>query len=185
MQIHAMLAPDRFDTPRLLLRTPVRTDAGPILRTYAQDPEVTRFLPWRPLSSAHEIELGTVERIARHQAGREFSWIIASRESGELMGMITAVPRNLFLECGFVLGRAFWGKGYATEALDAMARWAVVQREVFRLWACCDVEHHACARTLEKAGFARHGVLRQWSIHPALGTVPRDCHYYVYEGGAR
>lgn len=178
-EIHDMIAPERFETTRLLLRPPIRSDAAAILSTYAQDQEVTRFLPWEPLSSLHEAELGTVARIERHLSGEEFSWIIASSESGELMGMITAVHRNLFLECGFALGRAYWGKGYAAEALAAVSRWAATQTEVFRIWACCDAEHVACARVLEKAGFNRYGMLRRWRVHPAFGAAPRDCLYYV------
>jgi RimJ/RimL family protein N-acetyltransferase len=177
-----MIAPERFETARLVLRLPVRSDAEAILHTYAQDPEVTRYLPWTPLSSLREAEQGTIDRIDRHLSGVEFSWIITSAASGDLMGMITAVHRNLFLECGFALGRAFWGKGFASEALGAVSRWAVGQPEVFRVWASCDTEHRSCTRALEKAGFARHGVLRRWRVHPAISTVPRDCLYYVRQG---
>jgi len=40
--------PDGFRTARLALRPIAPQDAGPIFDTYAQDPEVTRFLTWRP-----------------------------------------------------------------------------------------------------------------------------------------
>lgn len=174
-----MIAPERFETARLVLRPPVLSDAEAILRSYAQDPEATRFLPWKPLTSLREAELGMAERIGLHLSGKEFSWIITAAGSGHIQGMITATHRNLFLECGFALGRPFWGKGYAAEALNAVSSWAVEQSEVFRVWASCDAEHAACARALEKAGFERHGVLRRWRVHPALGAAPRDCLYYV------
>jgi len=40
--------PEILETPRLLLRLPVLEDAGAIFRKYAQDPEVTKYLIWRP-----------------------------------------------------------------------------------------------------------------------------------------
>ena len=45
---NAAMFPDAFHTARLVLR-PIRlADAWPIFCHYAQDPEVTRFLTWRP-----------------------------------------------------------------------------------------------------------------------------------------
>lgn len=175
------------DRPRTIRnRAPVAARAAvcrrrcAILDTYAGDPDVTRYLPWKPVASVQEVRLGTVERINRHLQGREYSWTIASASSGSLLGMITAFPRGLFVECGFALGRQYWGKGYATEALVAVADWASGQPDIFRLWACCDTDHAASGRVLEKAGFVRQGVLRKWRVHPAIGPEPRDCSYFVH-----
>jgi [ribosomal protein S5]-alanine N-acetyltransferase len=41
-----MKAPERVETERLLLRRPRAEDADEILRRYAGDPEVTRYLSW-------------------------------------------------------------------------------------------------------------------------------------------
>ena len=43
-----MEAPERIETERLVLRKLRMEDAPVIFETYAQDPEVTRYLVWRP-----------------------------------------------------------------------------------------------------------------------------------------
>jgi RimJ/RimL family protein N-acetyltransferase len=43
----------------------------------------------------------------------------------------------------------------------------------------CDVENVASARVLEKAGLAREGVLRRWSVKPNVGPGTRDAFIYA------
>lgn len=65
--IQCMQPPGFFETERLLLRRPKPSDATAIFDEYAQDPEVTRFLAWRPHQSIADTIafLETVERIGR------------------------------------------------------------------------------------------------------------------------
>ena len=62
--------PPTIDTPRLRLREPRGSDAAGIFSAYAQDPEVCRFMVWKP----HASEVASHEFIARciaaWQAGR-------------------------------------------------------------------------------------------------------------------
>jgi RimJ/RimL family protein N-acetyltransferase len=50
------MLPDRFETTRLILRPIEREDAPAIFTGYAQDPEVVRFLIWRPHQGLAETE---------------------------------------------------------------------------------------------------------------------------------
>lgn len=43
-----IMLPETFRTARLFLRPIAMADAGPIFAAYARNPEVTRFLIWRP-----------------------------------------------------------------------------------------------------------------------------------------
>lgn len=174
-----MSLPEIFRTQRLILRPPVPADADDIFRVYAQDREITRFLSWEAQTDLRNVRIGTQQRIARHHAEQEFSWCITMVDTGALMGMLTIQPAGFFRECGFVLGRPFWNQGFMTEALCNVASWAMTHPEPLRFWACCDVQHHASARVLEKSGFVRNNVLRSWVVHPAQGSEPRDCYYYV------
>jgi ribosomal-protein-alanine N-acetyltransferase len=68
---------------------------------------------------------------------------------------------------GYVLARDAWGKGYATEALNAIvdvASWI----HVVRLYALCHPEHRASWRVLEKCRFTREGTLRRYAEFPNL-----------------
>jgi RimJ/RimL family protein N-acetyltransferase len=65
------------------------------------------------------------------------------------------------------------------EALRPIVDWALQQKEIYRIWAFCDVDNRASARVLEKIGMQREGVLRRWFVHPNMGDVPRDCFCYA------
>jgi RimJ/RimL family protein N-acetyltransferase len=80
---------------------------------------------------------------------------------------------------GYGLARPVWGHGLMTEALTAVADWALAQPEIWRIGDVCDVENAASARVMEKAGLVREGLLRRWGVHPNISDVPRDCFIYA------
>jgi ribosomal-protein-alanine N-acetyltransferase len=50
------MLPETFRTARLFLRPIALADAASIYTTYARDPDVTRFLIWRPARTREDIE---------------------------------------------------------------------------------------------------------------------------------
>ena len=174
-----MRPPTHIETARLILRKPVAADTPLIYEAYARDPEVTRYLTWRPHRSLADGEQPSAEWMAAWRSGKYFSWVIALKESEELAGMISMRPDGWRVELGYVLGRRWWGRGLMTEAVRAVIDRALAEPEVFRVWAVCDVENTASARVLEKAGMRREGVLRRWAMHPNMGDEPRDCFCYA------
>ena len=173
------MLPDRFETSRVILRPIAADDAPAIFTGYAQDPEVLRFLIWRP----HDSIAQTEEYIARCMAAspdRERTYALLGRAEGHLLGAFRLRrPESHRLECGYVLARAEWGRGLMTEALTEVARWAMQQHDIWRIDAVCDVENRASARVMEKAGLSREGILRRWIIHPNISAEPRDCFSYA------
>jgi ribosomal-protein-alanine N-acetyltransferase len=47
--------PETFKTDRLVLRQPRLSDTDDIFDNYASDPEVTRFVTWRPYHDRTEV----------------------------------------------------------------------------------------------------------------------------------
>jgi RimJ/RimL family protein N-acetyltransferase len=78
-------------------------------------------------------------------------------------------------EIGYWLGEAFWGRGIVTEALSLVTDYAFTRMNLLRLFALPFADNAASARVLEKAGYAREGLLRSASVKFAR---PRD--QYVY-----
>ena len=66
-----------------------------------------------------------------------------------------------------------------TEALRAVADWALAQPGIWRIGDVCDVDNRASARVMEKAGMSCEGRLRRWGIHPCISPEPRDCLSYA------
>jgi RimJ/RimL family protein N-acetyltransferase len=65
---------------------------------------------------------------------------------------------------GYWLGEALWGRGIATAAVRALADHALARPRFARLEARVFAWNPASMRVLEKAGFAREGVLRHSAV---------------------
>jgi RimJ/RimL family protein N-acetyltransferase len=73
-------------------------------------------------------------------------------------------------EVGYWVGAEARGRGIATTATRAVARWAFeVVPTLARLQLRADVQNVASNRVAEKAGFTREGVLRAQHFNPRLG----------------
>jgi RimJ/RimL family protein N-acetyltransferase len=166
-------------TERLVLRAAQLDDAEAIFAEYAADPAVTRFLLWRLHTSVEGVRDFLRGAIAGMAEGRELHWVLTRAEERRPIGAIGCTFQAFRAELGYVLGRAYWGRGYMSEALRAVVGAMLARDGIHRVWAVCDVENVASARVLEKAGLAREGLLRRWSLHPNVSDVPRDCYVYA------
>ncbi len=153
-------------TPRLVLRRFTTDDAKPMFDTWASDPAVTRFLRWSP----HRDWGATAELLhewCKNYARLDFySWAVCLRAGGTLIGSIAVgtaeaddgwqrpVPPAPHWEPGYAYGRAYWGRGYATEALCAVRDFWFAQAGGDFLACCHAVENPASGRVMQKAGFA-------------------------------
>jgi ribosomal-protein-alanine N-acetyltransferase len=162
----------------LILRKPREEDAHLIFEGYARDPEVVRYLTFRPHRDLRESEEAVERFIDNWETGKAYNWLIFLRDSGQLVGAISA-RRQQGVALGYCLARGFWGQGYMSEAVAAVVEWAFTDSAVFRVWAVCDLENDNSARLLERNGFRREGILRKWSIHPNVSSTPRDCYCYA------
>ena len=160
-------------THRLVLRRPEADDAGRILQAFGSDPEVTRFLTWRPHRSIADAEAALAQRLQRLRDGSEYSWIVQRADHREAIGIVSAWLGGGGAELGFVLARAHWRLGLMTEAVLAVTDWAFAEGGVTRVWATCDVENLASARVLEKAGLIERGVFEREIVRPNLSPIPR------------
>lgn len=171
------LPPRRFATARLAARPPLAHDAAAVFAAYASDPEVTRFLSWRAYDRVPPLAAFLGEAAANWEKGRgHLAWLLALKGTDAPIGSIGVsldTPGQAMF--GYVLGKKFWGHGFAAEALTFLVDWSLAQPGVFRAWAFCDAENPASARVMEKAGMQREGVLRRWHSCPTLGPEPRDC----------
>ena len=170
--------PEVITTRRLVLRRPTLSDADDIFDSYAADPEVTRYVTWRPYKDRSEVASFLHSRLARWDSGEEFSWAITRPEEDRVIGMIACRVREHAAEIGYVMSRNYWNCEYATEAARAVVDWASKLEFVYRVWAVCDVENKASSRVLEKIGMQKEGILRRYIVHPNVSPEPRDCFEY-------
>ncbi len=155
---------DPVVTPRLVLRDFVQADWKAV-HEYAQDPQVTAMMDWGPNSVDQTLDFlkRTMEENARPTRRKYGLAITLTAEEGRVIGGarmdFTAGPREADL--GYVLNRAYWGRGYATEAARGLLELGFGRLGLHRAWATCDPRNAASARVLEKIGMRREGHLRE------------------------
>jgi RimJ/RimL family protein N-acetyltransferase len=172
--------PDGFNTLRLHARQPRESDAPAAFAAYASDPVATCFVAWKPYQSVEPLAAFLRTRVVSWEnSGGEYAYLLCERGSDVPFGSIGVIVEGSKAMFGYVLGQAYWGRGYATEALTFLVNWAMAEPRLSRAWAYCATENAASARVMEKAGLEREGVLRRWQVFPNLGPEPRDCVFYA------
>lgn len=174
-----MKLPDQFKTERLILRKPRMDDAPAIFRAYAQDPDVTRYMIWRPHKNVEETYRIIELMLKLWNEGEAYSYVITLKDSDSAIGMIAMHPDGFKVGIGYVLARPHWGKGHMTEAARVVTNWLLEQPDIYRVFAVCDVANLASARVMEKTGMLREGLLRKYIVHPNISDEPRDCYIYA------
>ena len=89
-----MPPPNEITTDRLVLRFPTMEDAGDIFASYATDPEVTRYLTWRPHESIEETRTFLRQSIEAVASGTDLSWMARSRSEGQLVGTVALLTEG-------------------------------------------------------------------------------------------
>jgi RimJ/RimL family protein N-acetyltransferase len=142
-------------TERLLLRRSAPEDAEAIA-AYRSDPDVYRHQGWER-TDAEGIR-AELEEIAGRAPGEPGGWAqlsVEERESGRLVGDVGLAPADGepgVIKVGYTIAPAFQGRGYATEAVAALAAYAFdrLGAEVLRAYA--SAENLPSIRVAEKVG---------------------------------
>ena len=161
----------RIETERLLLRPLSLDDLGALAAFYA-DPEVMRYIgPGEAIDRERSRE--SLERMIGNFDAEGFGQLgVVRKGDGAFMGRCgllvwdtaTWVPSRrseaegaFEIEVGYLLGREFWGKGYATEAATAVRDWALANVELQRLIALIYPENAGSISVARKLGLKRDG----------------------------
>jgi ribosomal-protein-alanine N-acetyltransferase len=151
-------------TDRLLLREFVESD-WPAVHEYGSDPQVVRFMSWGP-NTEDDTRAFVARALAAQSEGprRDYHAAVTLLDGGRLIGacgLHLGNPANRAAMLGYCYARAFWGKGYATEAARALVGFGFRELSLHRVWATCDPQNTASAHVLEKLGMQREGRLRE------------------------
>lgn len=151
-------------TSRLRLRPLRRADAG-LLHLYLSDPKVARMTTSIPHPYPPGVAENYIERVRSNRTA-ETVWALdtGDDDGNGLVGVIGLKPRGDGTgEIAYWVAPAFWGTGYAGEAVEAVKAWAAdiglraLIAEVYQ-------DNVAAARVLTRAGFAYTGDAEAHSV---------------------
>ena len=155
----------------LALRVP-RIEDAEALFSLASDPEVTRYLSFKPHADLEESravlrswEKAWAELGGRLTPCRALAYLIEWK--GEPVGSLGVLPLRFGDELGYALARKAWGQGVMSAAVRGFSDWLLEYGRP-RITATAHVENTASHRVLEKAGFVREGRLKSYFYFPNL-----------------
>lgn len=129
------------------------------------DPEA---LPPGAPSTPDEVPGWLAEGVHRsRQAGTGVHIMMLDRAADRIVGSIGLFHADWEVrsaEIGYGVRGDERGKGYASEALAAVARWALTAGGIQRAWLTANTDNVASVRVAEKAGFHREGTLRRAAL---------------------
>lgn len=172
--------PVRIETQRLTLERLRYEDAEEIFYTYASKPEVTKYLAFpthQTISDARDFV--HYARMAWDK-GTECVFGIRLKESHRLIGSIGVVNENGKVNFGYAISPTQWGRGYTTEACQALLTHLKNQKEIHRIWTFVDAENIASSKVILKCGLMEEARLKNWFRFINQGNKPKDCILYLF-----
>lgn len=151
-----------LETQRLLLRPFTPADLDSCLRNWAADPAVYRYMSQEP-QTPEEVAAWLSGADEAYTSPDTYYWAVVEKASGEVIGEIFVDDygaRNRWCELDWKIGKAFWGQGYTTEAVNVLLPYLLDEVGFHRVQAKCCVENQASERVMQKSSMTKDGILR-------------------------
>ncbi|RIX60330.1 N-acetyltransferase [Paenibacillus nanensis] len=158
------LAAMRLETERLVIRPYIESDLMESF-TFMQDSELFTYmhmgvLPFEEYKGLFQWLMESYS--TPFQQPFKYSFAIRSQTTGAFIGWCGVGTLDFSKpdkELYYMIGRDYWGLGYATEAASALTAFAFDVIGLDRLYAKADPRNHASLRVFEKLGFMFDRVL--------------------------
>lgn len=166
-----------LQTPRLLLRPWEESDAE-ALYELAKDPDVGPAAGWNVHKDVEESR-----EIIRTILSAPGTFAIFGRRDGQLRGSCGFFPTRAQgaeageLEIGYWVGKPFWGRGIAPEAVEALLAHCFTKLGAERVWCAYFDGNEKSRRCQEKCGFRFHHTERD--VHWAATDEIKAEHYSI------
>ena len=169
-----------IETERLLLREPRPDDAVAFAAMYS-DPEVMEFVGGVPETVDMELVVG--RWLDRWEANGFGPLVVERRDEGGPVGRtgllvwdartwqvatLAGAGEHAQPEIGWAFARAYWGRGYATEAARAVREWARGTLGIDRLISVIAPGNARSIRVAERLGCAPGELVELFDGSPAV-----------------
>ena len=163
-----------LETQRLMLRDIRMDDIQEYYERLYGDGDVCRYLLFDPHQDIGESLQSIQEVLEKYEEGRFYRWGITEKDDGSLIGIIGLVRMDEKTDtCSFayLLGCDYWNRGYGTEALKEVIRFAFEELEIRRIVADHMAENPASGKVMKKAGM----------VHIGTEKAKYDKHGYLHD----
>jgi len=148
-----------IETRRLTLRAPDMADSWRMAELMS-DWDIARMTSSVPHPYSQGDAEDFVARVQANDPRRDRNFVIELEGEGLVGGIGFFTPENGLLEVGYWIGRAWWGRGIATEALQGALMWAAGDWRKRLVVAGHFADNPASGQVLVKAGFLYTGEIK-------------------------
>lgn len=145
---------------------------------YLSREEVYLFEPGQPIS------LEEARKLAEQRAAENHFFAVIDKLSNRLIGHFSFFQVEPFYvntyEIGFIFHPDYQGQGHATRAAQAFITHWLAQKQVHKIIATCNPEHHRSWQLLERLGFEREGRLKHNIYFKTVAGKPLWQDSYLY-----
>ena len=164
-----------METERLLMR-PFEPGDDEAIFAYSSDPENTRYMLWDTARTIEDTRAFLNAEIKKYATGKNYDYSLILKPENKLIGAGGAdMGEGWFshmAEIGYILNKKYWGKGYAAEAMRALADYLFTHKDIRRIQAKHFVGNDASGRVMEKIGMKYEGTLKDYVfVRSALYSV--------------
>ncbi|QNL21471.1 GNAT family N-acetyltransferase [Hyphobacterium sp. CCMP332] len=142
-----------IETERLLLRDIKPGDKEDMFRLHSH-PEVQKYTGEAPMDSIEAMEEAIKTRSADYKKFGYGRWATFIKEGMHFIGWsgLAYLPEFDEIDLGYRFLPEYWGKGYATEASQAILQYGFNTLQLKRIIAIAMKENKASIRVMEKVG---------------------------------
>ena len=140
-------------TERLILRLFTMNDIEDLF-AITNETDIFRYFPTKTGWTIEKTERSIFHQIQHWDKYGYGQMAVTLADSGQLMGWcgLEFLPETNETEVGYLLSKAFWGKGYATEAAKESVKFGVENVGLKEIIGLTDPENIASQKVLQKCG---------------------------------
>lgn len=162
-----------IETERLKLRPMTLEDANSIFE-WVSDERVTRYMVYNTYTSVKQVVEWLKNDFKQYHFGFE------RKSDGKLIGSGSIGPKerkNGFWELGYNFRYDCWGKGYATEAVKAMMKYACENFQIRKFCSQHAEPNKASGKVMEKCGmhFVKYGEFQKLDGTCKMRSMEYEC----------
>lgn len=168
-----------LETERLMLREVTMEDA-PDMLSYLSDEKVAHQMGVEPYLTAKSVEEEISWYTSIWENGTGIRWGIMLKQTDTIIGscgFLNRETKHSRAEIGYELHPAYWRRGIASEAIEAVVQFGYYHLQLERIEAIIDPLNVPSQKVLEKHGFEREGLLRHYEYN-----FGRFNDVYIYAG---
>lgn len=133
------------------------------IHSFASDADVSRFIGWPLMTSVQETEEYIKEMMEREVKKTYMYASLVEKGTEEIIGCVMLFNFNFEsnnAEIGYVIHKSHWGKGYTSEAVGLINKYAFEELKLHKINARVVDTNIGSAKVLTKNGYLKEGCFK-------------------------